>query len=393
VASLVQPEVGPATGLARGVEEVARAVFAIAAALLLAGLVIAALGYSPGRALSALVSGGLGSPAAWTSTLLKTTPLLLTGLTVALCFRCGVWNIGAEGQFYLGALLATAVATRWLPDAPAWVVGPTAMLAAAAAGLGWASIAGVLKARRGVSEVISTILLNFVAIQLVSLAVHGWLQDGSGAYPQSDALASAARLPRLGRLHLGIPIAAGLAVAAWVLLFRTVFGLRMRAVGLSARASRFAGIDPDRTLVATLAVSGALAGLAGGIEVMGVTGRLFEKLSPGYGYTAIAVALLARLHPLAVVPSALLFGLLEAGGGAMQREAGVPSVATDVVKGVVILVSIGFASVHLPFGRGRPAPGGAPPSGSAGEAGEGGRAPPGAEPPTAPPHAPGQGGA
>lgn len=357
MASILQPQDGPSTGLARGVEELVRAAVSIGAALLLAGLVIAALGYSPGRALSALVSGGLGSPAAWTSTLLKATPLLLTGLTVSLCFRCGVWNIGAEGQFYLGALLATAVATRWLPAAPALVVLPTAMGAAAVAGLGWASIAGALKARRGVSEVISTILLNFVAIQLVSLAVHGWLQDGSGAYPQSDAFGAAARLPRMGRLHLGIPVAAGLALASWALLFRTAFGLRMRAVGLSTRASRFAGIDPDRTLIATLALSGALAGLAGGIEVMGVTGRLFEKLSPGYGYTAIAVALLARLHPLAVVPSALLFGLLEAGGGAMQREAGVPSVATDVVKGVVILVSIGFASVHLPFGGRRAASG------------------------------------
>jgi simple sugar transport system permease protein len=354
MASILQPDGGPSAGGARAIEEIARAAFSIGAALLLAGVVVGALGYSPVRALSALISGGLGSPAAWTSTLLKTTPLLLTGLTVSLCFRCGVWNIGAEGQFYLGALLATAVATRWLPDAPPIVVVPVAMGAAAGGGLFWASIAGALKAGRGVSEVISTILLNFVAIQLVSLAVHGWLQDGSGAYPQSDALAAAARLPRVGRLHLGIPIALGLAVASWALLFRTSFGLRMRAVGMSARASRFAGIDPDRTLIATLAVSGGLAGLAGGLEVMGVTGRLFEKLSPGYGYTAIAVALLARLHPLAVVPSALLFGLLEAGGGAMQREAGVPAVATDVVKGVVILVSIGFASVHLAWFASRP---------------------------------------
>lgn len=354
MASFLQSEGEARSGVARAGEEIARAVFSIGAALVLAGVVIAGLGYSPIDALSALLSGGLGSPAAWTSTLLKTTPLLLTGLTVSLCFRCGVWNIGAEGQFYLGALFATAVATRLLPNAPAMIVLPAAMLAAGLAGVFWASIAGLLKAGRGVSEVISTILLNFIAIQLVSLAVHGWLQDGSGAYPQSDALAAAARLPRMGRLHLGIPLAVMLAFASWVVLFRTAFGLRMRAVGLGARASRFAGIDPNRTLVATLALSGGLAGLAGGIEVMGVTGRLFEKLSPGYGYTAIAVALLARLHPLAVIPSALLFGVLEAGGGAMQREAGVPAVATDVVKGVVILVSIGFASVRWPFSSARP---------------------------------------
>ncbi len=352
MASILPAGSGRGSFTQRLVEESLRALLSIGAALLLAGLVIGMLGYSPFAALSALLSGGLGGPAAWTSTLLKTTPLLLTGLTVSLCFRCGVWNIGAEGQFYLGALLATAVATRIMPGAPAAVLIPTAMLAAALGGVLWASIAGALKAGRGVSEVISTILLNFVAIQLVSLAVHGWLQESSGAYPQSDALVAAARLPRWGRLHMGLPIALLLAVGSWLVLFHTSFGLRMRAVGLGPRAARFAGIDPSRTLVATLALSGGLAGLAGGLEVMGVTGRLFEKLSPGYGYTAIAVALLARLHPLAVVPSALLFGLLEAGGGAMQREAGVPSVATDVVKGVVILVSIGFASIAWPFGRG-----------------------------------------
>jgi len=348
MSSILPGGTGQGSFAQRAMVETLRAALSIGAALLLAGLVIGALGYSPGAALTALVKGGLGGPAAWTSTLLKATPLLLTGLAVSLCFRCGVWNIGAEGQFYLGALMATAVTTRLMPGAPAVVLIPTAMAAAALAGLAWASIAGALKAGRGVSEVISTILLNFVAIQLVSLAVHGWLQESSGAYPQSDALVAAARLPRWGRLHLGLPLALVLAGGAWALLFKTSFGLRMRAVGLGARAARFAGIDPNRTLVATLAVSGALAGLAGGLEVMGVTGRLFEKLSPGYGYTAIAVALLARLNPLAVVPSALLFGLLEAGGGAMQREAGVPSVATDVVKGVVILVSIGFASIAWP---------------------------------------------
>jgi simple sugar transport system permease protein len=196
---------------------------------------------------------------------------------------------------------------------------------------------------RGVSEVISTILLNFIAIQLVSLAVHGPLQEFNGAYPQSDSFPAAARLPALGRIHLGVPIAAVLAAASAFLLFRTALGFRMRAVGLSAVASRFAGIRPERHIVLALALGGGLAGLAGAFEVAGVTGRLFERLSPGYGYTAIAVALLARLHPVAVIPSALLFGVLEAGGGAMQREAGIPSVAADLVKGMVILLSVGFA--------------------------------------------------
>jgi len=340
--------------------DLAWAVVPVAIGVVVAGGSVALLGYSPVEALRALLAGALGSGAALTATLLKATPLLLTGLAVALCFRCGVWNIGAEGQLYVGALLATGVATRLWPEAPGAIGVPALLLASALGGALWAGIAGALRAGRGVSEVISTILLNFVALQLVSLAVHGSLQESTGAYPQSDAFAAGFRLPALGRLHLGIPLAFGLALASGYLLFRTAIGFRMRAVGLSPAAARFAGIAPDRQLVLTLAGAGALAGVAGGIEVAGVTGRLFETLSPGYGYTAIAVALLARLHPLAVIPSALFFGVLEAGGGAMQRIAGVPAVATDVVKGVVILLSIGLA-----LGRRAPrVPGAATPAGA-----------------------------
>ena len=322
-----------------------RPLVAVAAALAVAGVVLALLGYSPLTALGALFRGSLGSPAALTATALKTSPLLLTGLAVALSFRCGMWNIGAEGQLYAGALAATAVATRLWPGGPGLAVAPAAALAGALAGSLFAAAAGGLRALRGVSEVISTILLNFVAIQLVALAVQGPLQEASGAYPQSEALAQAARLPALGRVHLGVPVSLALAaVSAW-LLFQTGFGFRVRAAGLAPLASRFAGISPERHGVAVLALAGALAGLAGAFEVMGVTGRLYQGLSPGYGYTAIAVALLARLHPLAVVPSALFFGVLEAGSGAMQREAGVPSVVSELVKGAVILFSVGFATM------------------------------------------------
>lgn len=319
-----------------------RALAVVVLALAAAGLGVAALGYPPGQALGALLAGSVGSADAWTATLLKTTPLLLTGLAVALCFRCGVWNIGAEGQLYAGALAATALGTRALPDASAALLLPACVLAGAAGGALLAALAGALRALRGVSEVISTILLNFVAIHLVTLAVHGPLQEAASAYPQSDLLPEAARLPALGRLHLGVPVAFGLAVGVHALLFRTALGFRLRAVGLSPLASRFAGISPERHGVAALAIAGAIAGLAGTFEVAGVTGRLYEGLSPGHGYTAIAVALLARLHPLAVVPSALFFGALEAGAASMQRSAGVPSVLTEVVQGLVILLSIGL---------------------------------------------------
>lgn len=331
------------------VRTVLRSAAAAGLALLLAGAVLAALGHPPGAALGALWRGAFGTPAAGTATALKTAPLLLTGLAVALSFRCGVWNIGAEGQLLAGALLATALATRLWPGGPALALVPATALAGAAAGAAFGAIAGILRATRGVSEVISTILLNFVAIQMVALAVQGPLQEASGGYPQSEALGAAARLPALGRLHLGVPLSLVAALAASALLFRTAFGFRLRAVGLAPVAARFAGISPGRYGVAVLALAGALAGLGGAFEVMGVTGRLYQGLSPGTGYTAIAVALLARLHPLAVVPSALFFGALEAGAGAMQREAGVPSVVTELVQGAVILLSVGFAVVGGPL--------------------------------------------
>jgi ABC-type uncharacterized transport system permease subunit len=324
--------------------DAARALFAVVLALVAVAAALAMLGFAPGPALSALARGSLGSSAALTATVLKSTPLLLAGLGVALCFRGGVWNIGAEGQLLVGALCATAVATRLLPGAPAVVLLPAVVVSGALGGFAVGAVAGALRASRGVSEVISTILLNFVAIQLVALAVHGPLQEVAGAYPKSDPFPAAALLPAIGRWHLGIGIAALLALATDGLLFRTAVGFRMRAVGLAPRAARFAGISPERIGLFTLGLGGALAGLAGAFEVAGVTGQLYEGISPGHGYTAIAVALLAKLHPLAVIPSALFFGALEAGAGAMQREAGVPASVTQVVQGIAILVSATFAA-------------------------------------------------
>jgi len=330
---------------------VTRTLAALLLALLLLAASIAALGYPPLAALTALLSGSVGSAAAWTATLLKAAPLLLAGLAVAVSFRAGVWNIGAEGQLVMGALCATALATRVLPQAPAVVALPCVVLAGAAGGAAFGALAGALRAARGVNEVISTILLNFIALQLLALAVHGPLQEAAGSYPQSDPFPAAALLPSWGRLHVGIVVALIVAGLAQLLVFRSALGLRMRAVGLSPRAARFAGIPAGRTALFTLALAGGTAGLAGAFEVAGVTGRLYEGISPGHGYTAIAVALLARLQPLLVVPSALFFGALEAGAGAMQREAGVPSVATQLVQGVVILASAAFAVVQV--GRGR----------------------------------------
>ncbi len=275
--------------------------------------------------------------------LARATPLLILGIAVALAFRAGVWNIGAEGQFYAGAVAAAWIGAHWGLSSP---LAAAAMipLAAALFGSAWAAVPALLRARFGVLEVITTIMLNFVAELLVGFLVHGPLQESARTYPQSDAIAAAARLGALvpgTRLTWAFPLGVLLAALLWVVLARTVPGFAIRATGASPLAARVSGrIRVTRVMVVSFLVSGAIAGLAGAAEVSGVTFALYEKLSPGYGYTAIAVALLARLHPLWLVGSALFFGALEAGAAALQRSAGVPSVTVYAVEALIIIAIV-----------------------------------------------------
>jgi simple sugar transport system permease protein len=291
--------------------------------------------------LLAFWEGAFGSGYAfWSATLVRATPLLLVGLAVALAFRAGVLNIGAEGQLLVGAICASAVALRLsgLP-APVLILGMVA--AGMVGGAAWAGIAALLRRRFGVLEVISTIMLNFVALALISWVVRGPLQEPTGVYPMSATFTEAARWPFLipgQRLHLGILLGLAAAAVLWFVLARTAAGFRIRAVGAGARAAQSAGgVDAPRLAARTFVLSGALAGLAGASEVGGVTWALYEGISPGHGYTAIAVALLARLDPRWVVLTAIFFGALEAGGAAMQRDAGVPSVAVKIVTALILL--------------------------------------------------------
>jgi general nucleoside transport system permease protein len=308
-------------------------------AVLAVGLQLA--GYDALEALGALWNGAFGSWYSITSaTLVRSTPLILIGLGIALAFRGGALNIGAEGQFYAGATAATWVGLQ-VGTQPGWIAIPAVWVAAALAGSLWVSLPVWLKLRFGVLEVISTLLLNFVAEALVSLIVQGPLQEHQHIYPQSDSIAEVARLPLLTgtRLHAGFLLALVLATGLWYVFARTLWGFRLRAVGVSPRAAEISGrIDSRRMIALALLGSGALAGLAGGVEVGGVSYALFQNLSPGYGFSGIAVALLARLHPLGVIVTGVLLGALEAGASGMQRDAGVPAVAVYVVEAVVILV-------------------------------------------------------
>ena len=318
-------------------KRLAIAVGAAVASIALLAACGAAFGHAPGELLAILATGSIGSQFAIEGTLLKSVPLLLTGLSVAIAFRAGVWNIGAEGQFITGAL-AAFVAARYGMIA--------AICASLIAGALWASIASAMRLWRNAPEVLTTILLNFIALHLLGYAVNGPLQEGSGKYPQSDATAAA--LPSLGttELHAGVIVAPIVCVAMWFILYRTTEGLRLRATGYNAAAARHAGINVDAQIVRAMALSGAIAGLAGGIELLGVTHRLFERFAAGYGYSGIAVALLAELHPLATLVSAIFFGALVTGAGELQRTANISATVAVFGQAIVILTLIAFGRMR-----------------------------------------------
>jgi len=270
-------------------------------------------------------------------------PLGFAGLAVSLAFRAGILNIGAEGQLLVGAAAATALAVPLAGTSPLVAI-PMLLVAGAGAGAAWAVVAALLRLRFGVLEVISTIMLNFVAQYLTGWLVRGPLQEPTKVNPQSASLAESLHLPVLlegTRLHAGVALLVAVAIGAWWWLTQTASGFRLRAVGMNPDAARSAGeVAVARTVFGAFVLSGLLAGLGGAVEYTGITYALYENFSPGYGYTAIAVALLARLHPVGVLGTALVFGALEAGANAMQRDAGVPSVVVSVVEALLILLIV-----------------------------------------------------
>jgi simple sugar transport system permease protein len=319
-------------------------------------IITAVSGYDPRLALGALWRGSLGTRyAVFSATLLRATPLILTGLAVTLAFTAGVMNIGAEGQLLVGAAAATGVALS-VGQVTRWVALPLTLVAGAAAGSAWAFVPAWMRRRYGVLEVISTIMMNFVALYLVGYLVRGPLQEPLHIYPQSAPIPDSTRLPVLivgTRLHWGFALALVCATVLWWALRRTAVGFRVRVLGANWNAAESAGqIDVKQTAMRAFLVSGLLAGLAGAVEITGVTYSLYENLSPGYGYTAIAVALVGSLNPLLTGLSGIVFGALEAGAAGMQRDAGVPSVLAGVVEASIILLVI--ARPWLRASRGAP---------------------------------------
>ncbi len=338
--------------------EIAVPVLAALLSLGLAAIPLALAGAEVGRAFGLMLWGVFGSVFAFTEMLTRAAPLILTGLAAAVAFRARLWNIGAEGQLYLGALAAVAVGAGAI-DAPAVVMIPLVLAAGALAGAAGLMLPALLKTRFGADEVVTTLLLNFVILLFVQMMLEGPLKDPMGmGWPQSAPLIDAATLPQLlprMRLHAGLVIGLGVALVLWFVMARTVWGLRIRAVGENAAAARHAGIPVTRTLLGVAALSGALAGLAGVGEVAGLKGYLTADLSPGYGYAGIVVAMLARLSPVGVVFAALFIASVFVGADTMSRSIGVSSYLADLVVAMsLITVLLGgfFARFRLVRVRG-----------------------------------------
>jgi general nucleoside transport system permease protein len=328
-----------ATGVRRALSEAAVPLLSVLVGFVVAGLAVAVSGADPLLALTALFQGAFTNQNAFAETLVATTPYVFLGLAVAIGFRAGLFNIGAEGQFYLGALFGVATGFS-LHGLPAALHVALALAAGMLGGLLYAAIPGILKARFGAHEVIVTIMLNYIAFNLSDYLVNrGPLSDRRASAPKTPFIDAAAQLPILvpdSRLHLGFVLALLTIPLVWFLIERTTIGLRIRTVGLNPGAAATAGMSVARTVVLTMVISGALAGLAGADEVLGVSHFMPPTFSVGYGFDSIAVALLARSNPLAILPAAFLFGSLRNGASYMQLQTQVSADLISVVQASVI---------------------------------------------------------
>ncbi|GMQ94091.1 MAG: ABC transporter permease [Acidimicrobiia bacterium] len=330
--------------------EVLTLVGATLVAFALSGILIVAAGINVWDAFKALFQGAAGSRRSILETLVQATPLILTGLAAAVAFRARIWNIGGEGQFFAGAMGTWWVANQFGDALTPVIVLPMMVIAAAIAGAAWASIAGFLRAYFGTNEIIVTVMLNFVILFILSWLLGGPWRSPDTYYFQTIKMPEATWLPRFladSRLHWGFALALLAAVGVYILLWKTSLGFEIRGLGTNEIAARFKGIDVARTIIVVMAISGALAGLAGLTQVGGIHYRLQLDISTGYGFAGIIIALVGRLHPAGVVIAAIGFGALINGATFMQISTGTPSALVEVIQGLVlILVLVGSVVVR-----------------------------------------------
>lgn len=317
---------------------------AVPLAFLVGAFILIGMEVNPLTAYGVLIKGAFGDLSGITQTLVRATPLLLVSLGVIIAFRGGVINIGGEGQMVMGAIATTAIALG-LTNLPGWLIMIISMIGGALAGAAWGGIPGILRSRLGVNEILSTVMMNAIAIQFANYLLRGPMMDPYQR-ERGTFLAESARLNKsiwLARpipqssLHAGLFIALVLAVLVYIFLWRTNIGYRIRAVGLNPAASRYAGIKVPFYEALALTLGGLFAGLAGSFEVLGVHHKLLQYLSSGYGFSGIVVALFGNLHPLGAIPASILFGGLLVGGDKMQRAVQVPSALIGTISGLVVL--------------------------------------------------------
>ena len=319
-------------------------VLAVLLALLLGAIILLISGVNPLEAYGALLQGAFGNPIALRRTLEKSTPLIFSGLAVAFAFKGGLFNIGAQGQLLLGAVVAAGVGFG-VRGLPAIIHLPLALLAGAATGALYGAIPGALKARTGAHEVITTIMLNFIAINISDYLADGPWKDNSGTniVARTPLVLPTAEIPALAFVPLGFLLGVLMAVVVWYILFKTTIGYEVRTVGLSANAARYAGIRVAFNIVLSMTISGALAGLGGAVETLGVVGRFQPGFNVGLGFEGITVALLAKANPFGVIPAALLLGTMAAGSSNMQFNAGAEAELTDILAALMLF----FVSADL----------------------------------------------
>jgi len=315
------------------------AILAIGLSFAVSAIFIWLSGKNPVLAYWSMLGGAFGSIDSFAFALNKSTPYVLTGVGVALCFRARVINIGGEGQIAVGGIAASWVALN-CSGLPGVCLIPLAILAGSGAGAIWAAIPAAMRLTRGVHEVLGTLLMNFVGVLLVSEALHGSMGEVGAGFPQSPLFPEQAWLPALvpgTDLHIGIILAIVAVVVCHFGFWHTPWGFRLRLIGSTDTAAAYAGVSAARGFAGVMLLAGALAGVAGAVEVLGVHYRLIQGFSQGFGFNAVAIALLASLNPAAVLPAGLFFGFLEAGSLAMQREIGVPSSLIYVIQGLTMI--------------------------------------------------------
>lgn len=324
---------------------------AVLLAFLVGAVIIACLGANPISAFRYLIQGAFGNKTNIGNTLVKATPLIFTGLCTCFAYRCGVFNLGGEGQFIMGAVTAIWISVRWGVSGVACMV--LALLFGALAGGLWGAIPGILKTTRGLNEMIVSIMLNYVATLFMGYIYTSALREGS--VPQTAAVPAASQLPRLFsgmRVTWGFIIAVLLALILYYFLFHTSKGFQLRAVGLNMTASRFNGFSVKRYMLVAFIVSGAIAGLGGAAELLGTQNRLMSGFGKGFGFDGVAIALIAQLNPLATLLVAYFFAVLRIGSTTMQVGTGVPTSVVDIIQALVIIFAVaGSALVRLPTVR------------------------------------------